>query len=687
MKLWRTALATLVAAVLLGLLLLAGTTSRAQAPAGQPSTSPEEQELLDLLEKNQLVTARRKVDALLKSHPDSMVGHYVLGRVMNESEGNLPQAMHHLGKAREIYEGRYSVHPRSPDAPWMFHRELLYAIQSVAQRMEEFDYQLEILDYHDLLYDPNLTGEHAWPLMRLGKFTEAREAARSAARMSDPYQRELGLNALCAIEGEARKRDWYFKACLEAYDNARATDVEGVDVEHRSSLAVHAYNAALAARAQLLPEEAERIAREGTRRLAFTTANPWRLLVQLYSDQGRTKEAVDALRDMQAWRKMQPPELRDQMRAETDVAFSTVLLLAADTDTGLRLLDMALDRPDRRGLTSSTREQALGAHALLRRALALTEGELIAEKASYSDDPGLLERAYGAAGRRFSVWGDEERIVISLTDDDRLVSTLRVFLRGGIEPLPVWLLGDLADVLGPGIVGVALERARRLEEDPRVDPYFDAIEAEVALVGGANRRALRLAQTALESLPKSEGLLRGRVAAVAARAADELGQRSVFLALLEQAMQLDPSVIRRLRMSIPASIQLASDSKTGSLLAERLADSPRLHREKDGFGVQIFGADRELQVCLNTPVGTRLSCAVAPPLEPDPSTGEPPPETNTQYVARVAEAFHRQALAMPLGLSRVDLNSLDGTTTVAEQAARDRLRGVLKDAVDKQETP
>jgi hypothetical protein len=37
---------------------------------------------------------------------------------------------------------------------------------------------------------------------------------------------------------------------------------------------------------------------------------------------------------------------------------------------------------------------------------------------------------------------------------------------------------------------------------------------------------------------------------------------------------------------------------------------------------------------------------------------------------------------MPLGLSGTDLSSLDGSTTVAEQAVRERLRGVLDDLVE-----
>ena len=454
-----------------------------------------------------------------------------------------------------------------------------------------------------------------------------------------------------------------------------------MDEKHVSTVAVHAYNAALAARSALLPDRAEKLALEGTKRLAFTSANPWRLLVRLYADQGRMKDAVEALRDMQAWRTKQPPAVRDQTRAETDVVFSTVLLLAAETKTGMRLLDLAIDRPDRRGLSSSSREQALGAHALLRRALARTHGELLAEKASYSDEPGLLSRAYGGAGRGLSVWADEERIVSVLSDTDRLVATFRVFLRGGIEPVPVWLLGDLIDVLGTGIVGAAIKRARKMEKDPRVAPYFDALSAELALAQGDEKRAIKLAKSALAALPKREALLKARTAAAAARAAKDQGKRQLYLSLLEQTMQLDPSIIRRLGMSIPAKISLAEKSKTGRLLADKLEDSPRLDHDSKAFVVDIRGTARQLQVCLRGPQGAQLSCAIASPPAVDPKTKKPKTESDEQYAARVAEAFHMKALAMPLGLSSVDLASLDGSTTVAEQAARDRLQGILDGAV------
>ena len=63
-------------------------------------------------------------------------------------------------------------------------------------------------------------------------------------------------------------------------------------------------------------------------------------------------------------------------------------------------------------------------------------------------------------------------------------------------------------------------------------------------------------------------------------------------------------------------------------------------------------------------------------------------------VADLDEAIGRQALwggdvgtLLPLGLSGTDLSSLDGSTTVAEQAVREQLSGVLDELVEQERTP
>ncbi len=672
--------AAALAAVAGGLVALVVTDAGAQGKSGAAyaANSKAERKALSLLEKNRLVTARRVAEKILEDNEESMVGHYVVGRVLHEADGSLARAMYHLGHARELYEETYEVHPRPPSAPWQFHRELLFAIQKLAAQMEKYKYQLKILKYYDQLYNPDLTAEHAWPLMRLGRFKKARKYAKKGIKSKDPQQRSLGLNVMCAIEGEARKRKRYLKACMAALKNARAEEAgrPAIDKKHESTLAIHAYNAALAARTAFEPKRAEDLAIEGTSRLAFSPANPWRFLTRLYTDQGRMSDAIKALREMQSWRTKQPPHIRVQARAETDVAFATVLLVAARTDIALPVVDRALERPDRRGLVSASPEQTKGAHALLRRAMRLTHAEIMAERASYSDTGERVKRTYRRAERAVLVRVDELRIINVLSDDRRLQETFRVFTRGGIEPVPVWLLGDLVEVLGPGVVSVVLRKVRKRDKDPRIKPYCDAIEADVALARGDEEEAIRLARKALRKLPRNEALLRARMAAVGAKAAKRSGDSGLHLKLLAQAMQIDPSVIRRMGMTLPVRISVSATGAAADMARQLLERSPRLDVGESGFRLKIRGGGRSLQACLSSPHGAALSCA-------SPQIGKKEKRTNDLLARRLAEAVHHRCLAMPLGLSGTDLSSLDGRTTVADQAVRNQLEGILDDVVKK----
>ena len=651
--------------------------AQGKSGAAFAANTKAERKALELLEKNRLVTARRLAEKVLADNLESMMGHYVLGRVLHEADGSLARAMYHLGHAREIYEMTYKVHPREASSPWQFHRELLFSIQKLAAQMEQYKYQLKILDYYDALYNPDLIAEHAWPLMRLSRFDEARRYAKKAIKLKDAQQRSLGLNTMCAIEGEARTRKRYLKACMAALRNARREEAgrPAIDKKHESTLAIHAYNAAQAARTAMDAKKAEELAIEGTSRLTFSPANPWRFLTRLYTDQGRLNDAIRALREMQSWRTKQPPHVRVQARAETDVAFATVLLVAARTDIALPVVDRALARPDRRGLSSVSPEQTMGAHALLRRAMRLSHAELLAERASWSGSGRPLRRTYSRAERALLSRVDSMRIVNVLTDEKRLLDTFRVFSRGGIEPVPVWLLGDLVEVLGPGVVSVVLRKVRKLDKDPRVKPYLDALEADVALARGDEDAAIRLARQASRRLPRNEALLRARMAAVGARAAQQAGNSALQLKLLARAMQIDPSVVRRMGLSLPVTI-VAGSGGAAQMARQLLSRSPRLDAGRRGFKLVIKGRGRGLQACLRGPHGALLSCA-SPRIEKKEKVD------NDLLARRLAEAVHLRCLAMPLGLTGNDLNSLDGRTTVAEQAVRRQLNGILDEVVKK----
>ncbi len=674
-------------------------TGESAKPLSQPkdfSRTPAEDEIWQLYQEDKLLTARRKTEELLEKDPDSIVGHFVLGQVLRRAEGSLPKAMKHLGRARELYEEKYKPNPSNvPDTPWLLHREILYAAQTLAGELERHEYQLQLLDYHDSLYDPRLTAEHAWPLMLLGKYDEAREYAEKAVESRDDFQRSLGRNALCAIEGEAGTRTKRFEACLAAYDEAAARakhDDPFARPDAITSTTVHAYNAALAASSVLRPDEAERLAKAGTTRIEFTPANPWRLMVRLYTDQGRMSDAVLALREMQSWRRKQPPNLREQSRAETDIAYATVLLVAGETETGMRIVDRAIANPDRRGLTSSSKEQTLGAHALLRRAMRLTHAEIEHERGTWSGTTERVEIGAQALERRAHTWADEERIRGVLGDDERLVRTFRMYVSGGLDPVPSWLVGDLIEVLGAGVVSVVLDMARAEEKAEMLDelePYYVALEAELALHRGDESEALELAEKALDQLPEFEKLLRARVAAVAGEAALELGQESKALGLLATAMQADAGVVRRRGIVLPAKLTIEASGPVAERVVELLERSPRFDFDGSGFEVVVRGQGSELEICLNEAGGALLSCAVpkAPEAEaetdavagPDGAKPSEPAELeDDEWAALAVEAFHERAFAMPVGLSNVDLGSLDGTATISEEAAREQMEGLLQ---------
>lgn len=638
--------------------------------------TPLEQEALRLYNENRLLTARTKADEALARDPDSLVGHYVLGCVLREAEGSLARAMTHLGRARELYETRFGT-ARPPGAPWQLHREILFAVQQVAGEIEQYEYQLHVLEFYDYLYDPDLLAEHAWPLIHLRRYGEARQFAQRAIATSDAWQQSLGRNALCAVEGAARDRQAQQRACLDALQHAQRRAAGNSDTNPATAprVTVHAYNAALAAAATLRFDEVERLALEGTRRLEFTTANPWRLLARLYLDQGRVAQAVEALREMQRWRIRQPANLRDQDRAETDAAVATVLLVAGEADAALRFIDRAIERPDRRGLVASDQAQALGAHALLRRALQHTAAERAAEQGSArgwgARLGGWLERLSGRA----RAWPDDERIANTLTDEHRLDSTLRMYVRGGIEPVPVWLVGDLVDVLGAGTVAVALRDVRREERTfPAIAPYHDALEAEVLLAQDEPQRALVLAQRALSALPATEAGLQARVAVVGARAARETGQRALALGMLERAMQRDAGALRRMGERIPTTLTAAGGALADEVRT-RVSRSPRLDAGERGFALRITAQGPGVELCLASPLGAQMGCT---------RVARAQGESDEALAVRAVDAFHAERFASSLGLSTQDLRSLDGTTSANEEAARQQMQGVLRDLTAEQ---
>lgn len=636
--------------------------------------SPLEEEALSLFSQGLAVSARTAAERVLRADPDSIAGHYVLGRVLFEAEGSLARAMRHLGRARELYEQREL--PRSGGGP--FHEELLFSLARLAGQMELYPYQLDLLGYHDHLYEPDMIAERCWPLLKLGRIDEARRFAQVAVGSPNPWQRSAGLNALCAIEGEARSRAPYHQACMAALEDARrevaGRTVEGDD-EESGGITVDAFNAALGAASALNFTDAESLALEGVRRFEPTAANPWEFLLELRLSSGQSEGAIEAFERMVGWNERQPAALRDQGRAETEALVAMLLLLAGDTERAEAQISRALGRPDRRGLTTDGAEQARGRHALVRRIVERTREEERAEEASWTGRFAQLENFLGALGRGLDHWPDDERIATVMAEGDRLVSSLRPYVSGSVAGASPWLALELVDVLGPSVVSVGLRSARaRDADDPAADPFFDALQVEILAHRGDAEAAVALAAS---TLPRLEGagwaLVRARVAAVAAGAAEDAGMEARANELFATAMELDPGVLRRLGRALPCRI--TGQGADAEEAASWLARSPRFTDRRRGFELAVTPSPSGgLSACLRTAAGNELRCTEVLSTLPEDAGAE---EREMGMPRRLARQVHRELFGLRVSTGRIDLRSLDGSPTGGSALARERLRALM----------
>ncbi|MCB9759924.1 MAG: hypothetical protein H6739_08830 [Alphaproteobacteria bacterium] len=619
--------------------------------------APTEDEVLALHDAGKWIEARTAAEALLAEQPGSQIGHYVLGRVLWIEEGDLAPARRHLERAVALYVAQDD----EPDVAWRTNAYALETLAGVRQEMADHRGQLEALDAHDDAYDPDLIGQRAWPNMMLDREHRAREHARDAIEGEIRWQQTLGYTAMCAIEARFGSREDAWDACQAAVTFER---------DSGSDMQIAASNASGAALYVFRFEEAEALLHESAAGSGQEVANPWARLALLTLAQGRGEEAVDAVVRMRRFKQQQPPSMRDQARAEVDAVAATVMLAAGHPTEGLTLIDRAIAFPDRGGLSSGAAEDTLVGHTLLRLALRQLQRELRRERRAVEP---WWRRAWGGL---VDLWPDPQdvadRAVVraALSDYRRLMGSVRPYTAHSPDVLPPWRHGQLVGILGPGVVSAAIQQARQVETLPEAAAWLDALQAEVAWRLGDPARARELGGRALESLPEAEALLRGRTAAILADAAWAQGDRAEALSLYERALQVDPGVMRRLSIALPAVVRVDADGAAAALVGAALQRSPRLAPGSEGFAVSVEGGAAP-RVCLRSPQGALIACT-----EPVPAPEEGTPR---DHARAVLDAFHDRAFSMPLGLSAVDLRSLDSQTVVAQEARRERVEALLQE--------
>ncbi|MEC8379069.1 MAG: hypothetical protein VXZ96_02030 [Myxococcota bacterium] len=630
-----------------------------------PNEGPLVDELIDLNNKEEWVSARTKAGAYLDEHPDSMVGHMVMGRALWLGEGQHSRAMHHLGLAYEHYLDRYNA---LIEPPWKLQSEILYSMQSVAGDMGESEKELELIAQYNQLQDEfdmrfeesysRLIGERGWPLMKLELYDEARLAARQAIETGRRWQVSLGHNVLCAVEAEEGRRAEAMRECEAALEHAEETG---------SGIPIDASNAANSAFAVLDFDRAESYSILATQHYG-NTAPAWSNLVVVYMLQGRGEASIDAMKGFQQAQLNEPAHMRSQRRAEVDAQLAKLMLLSGETELALDKINRAILQPDRRGTISTSEAQTQGSHMLVRYVILRSHAERLAEKAAAEGWMSRMSLWLGSWFPDSSQVADAAGVRKVLTDNEYLSATFRMYLDKGLTGIPSWLMGDLIQVLGPGIAEAAIQEARAKDTFEGLEAYYQMMDAEVAFLRGDSQRVAQLAEQAYAALPMAEVLLQTRMLALQAWASEAEGQFDLAMARYEQVMQQDPSVLRRLQLSIPAKIQ-TDGSPIAEGIASGIENAPRIRYSPKGFTISVTG-DAQPSMCLISPMGNQLGCAVAPPREEA--------QNDASYIVTACEAFHTGVFALGVGLSGAQWNSLDGTTVASKEAMREKMKSLIE---------
>jgi tetratricopeptide (TPR) repeat protein len=603
--------------------------------------SPEELDAFFALVSQRLIRARELATKLLAKNPNSFIAHYVMGEVEHDAEANFPRAVYHLEQARGLFERKFGQKP-GEEAPWRWHTRILLSLAFAYGEIEQHEKKLALLQRYNELYEPDRLADRAWPLMKLRKFAEARKAAGEGMGTGDPRQREVALNSLCAIEFEAGNDDKSYEACKSAMDNARSM---GMDLDPADLM-----NFAEASRSVFKLDEAERIDREAADASTAWYGNPWSELGELYLREGRLGEALAALREIPRYRAQRPPHVRESDRNENRRALSAFFVVLGRADDALRVTQKALVAPDRRGHNSRDKAQDLAVSALLDGAAHRLKAERAIEKAA---GEGLYERlkaTLGSLGERFEAWTSARRAVRAVGDGTRLSGSFQIgTARAAV--MPPWLAGELVQAVGAGPARAAIAKARKEDARSQAGAYYDAFEAEAAFLAGDAAETERLLSRSLGALPQAEQLLRARALALLASLRRERGDMNSALRDYERTLQIDPSVLRRLGLTLPVRVRASGDAVSEAFV-DALERSPRFEVGERGFVIDVRADRAQGRACLVGVSGAELAC------------GKASAQTNdaADVLARkLLDDFHERVFTPQVDLSQLDANSLDGS--------------------------
>ncbi len=565
--------------------------------------------ICDALALKENVKARELAQQWIAEQPGSAAAQFALAEVLVQVEGNLARALFHLNQAESLTN--YASMGRAiaaGNAQWHF--LTLSQLSYVHQLMGNQEGALAYLDKIEAVYGQEMESFRGWPLIKMQRFEEARASANEVlATSNDPRERSRALNTLCAAELASLRPPETLIACDQSLreDEALAGEEDG-DVN-----TVFLMNAAEVALSMLRLEEAETYLRRATRYLnPSSVGDPWISLLYLTMNQSRFDEAHSALDNLLVWRDQQDPIVGVMNRAEHFLVSATFLMLAGYAQDAATLSATALNQPDRTGSFSADEAQKDSIAALINHMANRSAYEQKREEASWLGFSEALQARLDAAGFWFRAWRSGRHAAALFADPQTLMNRLRPYAPLDVH-IPEWVEPDLIPLLGTGVIATILEQTREAGAFSLNEGYYYAYRAEISALNGKDADTLTLAARAMSLLPAEEVMLRARLAARVADAAWRQGDVDIALNNYEQALQDDPSVLRRLGLSLPVRLTAREGDFEREVLS-LLERSPRFTADPRGLTLEVL-PQTALTLCLSTRGGIPLSCDPMGPLD------------------------------------------------------------------------
>lgn len=522
-----------------------------------------------------------------------ILGALVLAQIYEESEGNFPKAIFWVREAIDWLNQECGPKPKDLRAQQL-HRDLLLQESWVLGSMDRRQEQLNALERYAKIYQPPKEERKIWPLVKLGRFEEAREIGLKQIKSEEGFVRSRAFNGLMAVECEARNRkasyDWGMRGHIDAQKQS----------------CVIALNMGLASRQCFKFEEEEQF-----NRLALNagqrdcSSSPYIQSSATYLIRGDFQKSISAL---SSW---VPSTAMEWMQSHMRVKARRAELMfgLGIWHRGLKEIHEVVTYPDRSAGTDSASEEMLNLESYVLY-WALLDGERIAadERRAIRSWWSSLKRQGRRASMAWRRWRVKRQVIRYATYQNNLVDLIRPYF-SSVMP---WYSATLTHLLGSGVLRGALHRAR--EEDSNDYPiisgaYFDGFEAELAWVEGDAEEALRLSESALAGIPKSAKLLRYRLTTI--RWAARAQVNGVYEADddLHVLLSEHPVMLRLFGLSIPVRLDI-SEGDLAAQIDTYLQRSPRFLISEDArLTLQVTEGPEKLQVCLIGARGNRYRCA------------------------------------------------------------------------------